>query len=112
MWESWLNLGLGMWLLSIGMRQHSSPGALLIAGAAAIVLGLWIATTRNHWAGAFAGLLGVWLYVAAVVTPFAGPRRYVLAGIALALSALWDLVTHHRRYPPPSWSGVDYLDHL
>ena len=112
MWESWLNLGLGVWLLSIGLRQHTSPGALLVVGTVATIFGLWIATTRNHVAGALTLLLGVWLYVAAVVTPFAGPRRYLVAGIALALSALWDLATHHRRYPPPSWSGVDYLDHL
>ena len=112
MWESVVNLGLGMWILSIGLRHNTSPGALLVAGGAAIVFGFWIAATRNHWAGAAVGLVGAWMFVAAVVMPFMAPHLYVLAGIAMALAALWDLVTHHQRYPPPAWGGVDYLDHL
>jgi hypothetical protein len=96
-WEDWLNLVLGAWLiiapfLGVGLGTPAAVWNSYIVGVAVLVFA-WVALSRPHrWEEIINLVLGVWLIISPFVLGYAHLRgamwSHVIIGVVIGLDAL------------------------
>jgi len=95
MWQGWINLILGVWLiLSAFVAPLQTPANLVIVGILAAVFGF---STFKNWQGDVAGVMGVWAFLCGVWFKVLTPANFLIVGLILAISGLWEglMTTRH-----------------
>lgn len=98
MWQGWINLILGVWLIISGfIPSLQTPANFIIIGILAMVFGFW---TYKNWLGDAAGILGIWLFLNGVWFHIFSPVNFIIVGVLLAISGLWEGTTHTKQVSP------------
>ncbi len=94
MWQDWLNLILGLWLIVAGFipALNTAAGRLwdyLIVGVLVLIFSAWVA--KQRWPEWFNLILAIWLIIAAFI-PWTGAAvmaNSIIVGILIAIFGLW-----------------------
>jgi len=93
MWQGWVNLILGAWLiLSTFVTALRTPANLIIVGILAVIFGFW---TYKDWRGDVAGILGLWSFLCGVWFHIFSPVNFFIVGLVMAISGLWEGLSKH-----------------
>ncbi len=98
MWQSWVNLAAGIWLILSGLIPGiHSPASMIVGGAVAVICGFWAAVEK--WPGYLNGIIGIWLLISAIWLNLAVTWNFIIFGIIVALIAIWNVSTHPHQTP-------------
>jgi len=88
MWQGWINLILGLWVLVSGLiGTLQGLISLIIYGVAIAILGFWGA---KKWQGIVMGIIGVWLVISGIFYSTLGmPWNYIVFGLITAALGIW-----------------------
>ncbi len=90
MWQSWVNLAAGIWLILSGIIPSiHTPASMIVAGAVAVICGFWAGVEK--WPGYVTGIIGIWLLLSAIWFGLVVSWNFILFGIIVALIAIWNL---------------------
>ena len=95
MWQGWISLILGLWLILSGLissLQH--PINLFITGVLAAVFGFW---AYRHWQCIVNGVLGLWLILSGFITTLIHPLNFIIVGLVMGALGLWVGLSHPVR---------------
>jgi hypothetical protein len=99
MWQGWITLVLGMWLLfSLFISSLQTPLNLIIIGILAAVSGFW---SSKNWQGWVNGILGLWILLSGSVFNLAFSWNFIISGILLILLGFWRGILPTDRMKPP-----------
>jgi hypothetical protein len=97
MWQGWLNLILGVWLIISGfVSPLQSPANLIIVGILAAVFGFW---SYKNWQGDVIGILGIWLLLCGIWFGILGPANFIIVGVLMIIAGLWEGLSHPKPTP-------------
>ena len=92
MWQAWLNLAVGIWLIICGfVHPLQTPAIMIVSGIAAIVFGFWSAARVNSGQGTIIGIIGIWLLLSSGVLILPDKWNFFASGILVAVLAVWNL---------------------
>lgn len=92
MWQGWIDLAAGMWLIVCSfVPALQSPASMIVGGVAAIIFGFWGASRVHSWQGTVNGLIGVWLFLSAVAFFLVVPWNFFASGIVIGVLAIWNI---------------------
>ena len=95
MWQSWINLIDGIWLILCGfITALRTPASMIVGGAVAIVLGYWSAVSSKDWKRAVNGTIGIWLFLSGLWFNLDVRWNFLIFGVALLLISLWNISNH------------------
>jgi len=98
MWQGWVNLVLGVWLILSGLiTPLQTPANLIIVGLLAAVFGFW---TYKDWLGDIAGVLGLWAILSGIWFNLLSPANFLIVGVLLVGSGYWVGFTHSKPATP------------
>jgi len=99
MWQGWINLVLGVWLILSGfISPLQTPANLIIVGILAAICGFWGA---KNWKGRINGILGLWIFLSGSVFNLAFSWNFIISGILLSILGIWRaIIPNHREKPP------------
>ena len=92
MWQGWIDIAVGVWLIVCGFVPGlQSSASMVVGGAVATVFGFWGAGRTNGWQGTINGLIGIWLLLSAIVFLLVVPWNFFLSGIIIGALAIWNV---------------------
>lgn len=92
MWQAFINLIAGTWLIICGFVQTLQTQPVIItAGITIILFGFWGAAAANSRQGSMNGFIGIWLFLSGVVFALAIQWNFLVSGIFIIIVALWDI---------------------
>ncbi len=92
MWQAWVNVVLGIWMLISGFVPSLQTSInLIIVGLIIAIMGF---TTYKTWQGIVNGILGLWLFVSGAIINLMAPANLIIVGLVVALIALWEALGH------------------
>ncbi len=92
MWQGWINVVLGIWMIVSGLVPSlQTPVNLIIVGLLIAIMGFW---TYKTWQGIVNGILGLWLFVSGAIIHLLAPVNFIIVGLVVALLALWEALGH------------------
>lgn len=95
MWQAWLDLAVGIWLIICGfVPALQTPASMIVAGIVAFVFGFWGAARANSWQGTVNGIIGIWLFLSAVAFGLVVPWNFFISGIVVGILAIWNISVH------------------
>lgn len=98
MWQGWINLILGVWLILTGfVSTLQTPLNLIIVGILAVIFGFW---TYKNWQGDVAGVLGIWLFLSGVWWNLLSPLNFIIVGVLLGIVGIWEGLVHPKEMTP------------
>lgn len=99
MWQSWINLAIGLWLILCGfVPALQTPDSMIIPGILALIFGFWSTTRVSSWEGVINGIAGIWLFLSGLWFQFYLPWNFLVIGGIITVLSLWNLAEH----PDPS----------
>jgi hypothetical protein len=109
MWQGWINLVLGAWLIiSSFVPLLQTPANLIIVGILAVVFGFW---AYKDWRGDIAGILGLWIFLSGSRFNLVFSWNFIISGIVLSIFGFWYAVLpNHRTKPPQDWKSRSVLE--
>jgi hypothetical protein len=103
MWQGWLILITGLWLLfgagimNVNIESDGYGVDYLLTGILALVLGLWafLQPVKGLLKVLFGvtGILGIWLGLSAFISALQGTLNYIILGIILIVLGFWTGVS-------------------
>jgi hypothetical protein len=100
MWQSWVNLLVGIWLMLSGIIPSiHSPASMIVGGIVAAICGFWAGAEK--WPGIVTGFVGVWLIICGAWLALAVTWNFVIFGIIVGLLAIWNLSSPPHGTPAP-----------
>ena len=94
MWQSWLILAGGSWLmLSSFFWKIQTQENLIITGAAILILGF---LDRKNLEGVMMGMLGLWVLLSGFTNYLNLPINYFLSGLAIVLVAFIAVIKNMK----------------
>lgn len=102
MWQSWMNILAGIWLIICGfIPQLRTPASLIAAGAAVLVFGFWNTAQIKSWQGIINGLAGIWLFLSGLWFGIFFQWNFLIFGVLITLVAFWNSAQHnHPEHAP------------
>lgn len=95
MWQAWMDLVVGIWLIICGfVPTLQTPASMIIAGIVAFVFGFWGAARVNSWQGTINGIIGIWLFLSVVAFGLVVSWNFFIPGIVVGILAVWNLTRH------------------
>lgn len=95
MWQGWINIAVGVWLIICGfVPQLQTPAGILIPGIVSVIFGFWGAGRVNSWQGTVNGIIGIWLFLSGVAFGLAVPWNFFISGIVVGILAIWNTAEH------------------
>lgn len=99
MWQSWLNLVIGLWLILCGFTPSLQiPVYMIVPGALAFIFGFWTTIRVQNWEGNINGIMGVWLFLSGLLFNLNLSWNFTVAGGIITILSVWNLAEH----PDPS----------
>ena len=98
MWQGWVNLLLGVWLLLSGLIPAlQTPENLIISGLLVAVLGFW---SYKNWLGDTSGVLGLWALFSGSWLNLFSPSNFLITGVLIGSCGFWEAFTHPKSNTP------------
>lgn len=92
MWQGWINLILGIWLIISGIfpaLHHPING--VVVGILGMIFGFWAYRT---WQGIVDGILGLWILLSGILFHLMTTANLIIVGIVVGVLGLWMGLTH------------------
>jgi hypothetical protein len=92
MWQGWINVMTGLWVLSCGFffDLRSFPN-LWAPGAVILIFGLWAGKRGNSWQGFFNAIIGIWLILSGIAFNLNTTWNYIISGALISIIAIWNV---------------------
>ncbi len=88
MWQGWVNLILGIWLIISGfVSSLQTPANLIVVGILATVFGFW---AYKMWQGIANGILGLWTLLSGLVFHLLNPTNFIIVGLLMGVFGAWE----------------------
>ncbi len=98
MWQGWVNLILGAWLiLSAFVPALRTPANLASLGILIAVFGFWVS---REWQGKLIGILGIWAFLGGAWFNFLAPGNFIIIGLIVSACGLWCGLRHSGKATP------------
>ncbi len=95
MWEGWINIAAGVWLIICGfIPELRTPVSMLAPGAIIFLLGALGAYENRSWQSALNGAAGVWLFLSGIWFSLYVPWNFLVFGVFVGLLAVWNISQH------------------
>jgi hypothetical protein len=89
MWQAWVNLIAGIWLIVGGIIPSlQSDTSLIVPGIVVAVFGFW----SGKWQGIINGIMGILLILNAAMYYFSTGWVYIIFGIIILVMSIWSLM--------------------
>ncbi|MGC9512223.1 MAG: SPW repeat domain-containing protein [Fidelibacterota bacterium] len=86
MWQAWVNVILGLWLVVSGFISGVQVNwNMIIAGILIALLGF---TTSKKWPAIVAGIVGIWIFISGLVPSLIVQLNFIIAGIVVLILSL------------------------
>ncbi|HBY19312.1 MAG TPA: hypothetical protein DEH00_09120 [Candidatus Marinimicrobia bacterium] len=86
MWQAWVNVILGLWLVVSGfIPSLQANWNMIIAGIVIAILGF---TVSKEWPAIVAGVVGIWIFISGLVPSLIAPINFIIAGIVVLIVSL------------------------
>ncbi len=86
MWQAWVNVILGLWLVVSGFIPTVQVNwNMIICGILIAILGF---TVSKKWPAIVVGILGVWILISGLVSSLIVPVNFIIAGIVVLILSL------------------------
>lgn len=96
MWQGWIDLIMGLWVLSCGfVNRMQVNDNMWIPGVMVLFFGLWSAKRGNSWQGFINSLFGLWLFLSGVFFALNTGWNFIIFGTIITILALWNVSAHH-----------------
>ncbi len=87
MWQGWINMILGLWLiLSAFVPSLQSSINMIVAGVLAAIFGFW---AYKLWQGVVNGILGIWIFLSGVIFNLIVTVNFIVVGIIMGILGVW-----------------------
>jgi hypothetical protein len=94
MWQGWISLIIGVWLIISGLISAlQGPVNLVLFGLLAAIIGFFF---LKGWEGTVSGILGVWLIISGFISGFITAPNFIVMGIVIAILSLIRIFHLHR----------------
>jgi hypothetical protein len=98
MWQGWINLVLGVWLIISGLVSSlQTPANLIITGILVAVFGFW---TYKDWLGDIIGVLGLWSLLSGIWFSLFSPANFLIVGVLIGGLGFWEAYLHSKPITP------------
>ena len=95
MWQGWIDLAAGVWLIvSTFIPAIRTPASIIAAGIVVFIFGFWGAARVNSWQGTVNGIIGIWLFLSGVAFMLAVPWNFFISGVVIGILAIWNIAQH------------------
>jgi hypothetical protein len=95
MWQAWINMVMGAWLIIAGIIPAlSDPVSMFVPGIIAIIFGFWGAGQSNSWQGTINGIIGIWLAISGLFLSLALGWNFIIFGAVMLCLAIWNAGEH------------------
>ena len=95
MWQGWIDLIMGLWILSCGFSNHLElADNLWIPGLVVFVFGLWATMKGKSWQGFINSLAGLWLFLSGLFFSIVIGWNFIIFGVLITVLALWNVSAH------------------
>ena len=95
MWQAWLNLAAGLWLILCGLVPSlQTPGAMIVPGIVVFILGFWTTARVKSWEGTINGIAGIWLFLSGVWFELWVPWNFLILGALITVLSIVNLIEH------------------
>ncbi len=102
MWQAWVNLVIGLWLILSGfIPELDTPSLMLISGFIVFLSGFSAAISSKSWEGILNSLIGVWLILCSIWFNFFMPWNFFVTGGVIFVFAVWNINEHPRSKVSP-----------
>lgn len=99
MWQSWINLVTGLWLILCGLVPSlQSPGTIIIPSIIVVIFGFWSTAQIKSWEETINGIIGIWLFISGVWLALWVPWNFIILGGIITVLSIVNLIDH----PSPS----------
>lgn len=96
MWQGWLNLLLGLWLIISGLLTAlQGPANMVIVGVLAVFIGFFLV---RKWEGVAIGILGIWVLICGFITGFITTHNLLVTGIVISLISMINIFHAHKQH--------------
>jgi hypothetical protein len=94
MWQSWISLVLGIWLIISGLIVGLQGSfSMVIIGLLAVIVSFFF---LKGWEGVLNGILGVWLIICGFIHGLITTQNYLVVGILISIISLIRIFHSHR----------------
>jgi len=91
MWQGWINLVIGVWLVISGIfATLQTPINMIIVGILAAIFGFW---AYKMWQGIVNGVLGIWVLLSGLAFNLVIPVNFIVVGIVMGALGVWTGLT-------------------
>jgi hypothetical protein len=95
MWQGWMDLAAGIWLIiSAFIPAIRTPASMIVGGIVVFVFGFWGAARVNSWQGTINGIIGIWLFLSGVAFMLAVPWNFFISGVVIGILSIWNVAQH------------------
>ncbi len=95
MWQGWINLILGVWLIISGfVGGLQTPANLIVVGILAAIFGFW---AYKSWQGVVNGILGIWTLLSGLIFHLLAPANFLIVGVLMGIFGAWEAFGHRKQ---------------
>ena len=95
MWQGWIDLAVGIWLVVCAFVPGlQTPASMIVPGIAAFVFGFWGAARVNSWQGTVNGIIGIWLFLSGIAFNLFVLWNFFIAGALVGVLSIWNVARH------------------
>ena len=92
MWQGWVNLILGLWLILSGLvLSLQSSVNMIVVGILAAIFGFW---AYKLWQGVVNGILGIWIFLSGIAFNLVNQVNFIVVGIIMGILGVWCALSH------------------
>ena len=92
MWQGWIDLTSGLWVLSCGFSNHLKlADNLWIPGIIIIVFGIWAVKKVKSWQSIINSLAGLWLILSGSFFTLNAGWNFIIFGALITILSLWNV---------------------
>ncbi len=95
MWQGWVDLISGIWVLSCGFfNPLQAADNMWIPGIIVFIFGIWSAKKGKSWQGFVNSLAGLWLFLSGAFFGLNTGWNFIIFGAIITIIALWNVSVH------------------
>ena len=95
MWQNWVNIVLGIWLILSGIVSPLAVESnLVITGAFVFILGILM---LRYFNGMIITVLGFWMFFSGLIIPLTTSANFIVNGALVLLFSLWAVSVKRER---------------
>jgi hypothetical protein len=86
MWQAWVNVVLGLWLVVSGFISVVQVNwNMIICG---ILIALLVFTSSKEWPAIVVGIVGIWVFISGLIPTLIVPVNFIIVGLVVLVLSL------------------------